>query len=185
MIPHAIEEGGSRAAFVVLLGYLLVHLTQHTLAPHFHFGEEKHAVTPAVGWSALAGLLLHTFIDGVAIASGFAVSSTLGILVFFAILLHKTVMDQDQSDQNTFSRTARRPIGSCIGRRTIAGRRRAERNNQLTRIFMRGWRSMASRLATASCRVSARQMLRDNAALIQPENFAEPYFDFRSALGIR
>jgi len=89
LIPHAIEEGGSRAAFVVLLGYLLVHLTQHTLAPHFHFGEEKHAVTQSVGWSALAGLLLHTFIDGVAIASGFAVSSALGILVFFAILLHK------------------------------------------------------------------------------------------------
>jgi ZIP family zinc transporter/zinc and cadmium transporter len=89
LIPHAIEEGGSRAALYVLVGYLLVHLTQHTLAPHFHFGEEKHAVTPAVGWSALAGLLLHTFIDGVAIASGFAVSSTLGILVFFAILLHK------------------------------------------------------------------------------------------------
>lgn len=89
LLPHAIEEGGSRAAFVVLLGYLLVHLTQHTLAPHFHFGEEKHAVTQSVGWSALAGLLLHTFIDGVAIASGFAVSSALGILVFFAILLHK------------------------------------------------------------------------------------------------
>ncbi len=89
LIPHAIEEGGSRAAFMVLVGYLLVHLTQHTLAPHFHFGEEKHAVTQAVGWSALAGLLLHTFIDGVAIASGFAVSSALGILVFFAIMLHK------------------------------------------------------------------------------------------------
>jgi ZIP family zinc transporter/zinc and cadmium transporter len=89
LIPHAIEEGGSRAAFVVLLGYLLVHLTQHTLAPHFHFGEEKHSVTQAVGWSALAGLLLHTFIDGVAIASGFAVSNALGILVFFAIMLHK------------------------------------------------------------------------------------------------
>jgi ZIP family zinc transporter/zinc and cadmium transporter len=39
--------------------------------------------------SALIGLLLHTFVDGVAIASGFAVTTSLGVLVFVAILLHK------------------------------------------------------------------------------------------------
>ena len=42
-----------------------------------------------VSASALVGLLLHTFFDGVAIASGFAVSPSLGFLVFMAILLHK------------------------------------------------------------------------------------------------
>ena len=89
LVPAAVTSGGINAPLVILLGYLLVHLTQHTLAPHFHFGEEKHAVTKSVGWSALAGLMLHTFIDGVAIASGFAVSYGLGILVFVAILLHK------------------------------------------------------------------------------------------------
>ena len=79
----------TRAALIILLGYLLVHLTQHTLAPHFHFGEEHHHVTKVVSFSALAGLMLHTFVDGVAIASGFGVSSAVGLLVFFAILLHK------------------------------------------------------------------------------------------------
>jgi ZIP family zinc transporter/zinc and cadmium transporter len=74
---------------VALLGYLLVHLTQHTLAPHFHFGEETHEVSEAVSVTALIGLLLHTFVDGVAIASGFRVSDGLGTIVFFAILLHK------------------------------------------------------------------------------------------------
>jgi ZIP family zinc transporter/zinc and cadmium transporter len=74
---------------VILIGYLLVHLTQHTLAPHFHFGEEVHHVSKMVSFSALAGLILHTFVDGVAIASGFGVSNALGLLVFFAILLHK------------------------------------------------------------------------------------------------
>jgi ZIP family zinc transporter/zinc and cadmium transporter len=34
-------------------------------------------------------LILHTFVDGVAIASGFGVSHALGLLVFVAILLHK------------------------------------------------------------------------------------------------
>jgi ZIP family zinc transporter/zinc and cadmium transporter len=89
MVPHALEAGGTGAAGFILLGYLLVHLSQHTLTPHFHFGEETHAVSRAAGVSALVGLLLHTFFDGVAIASGFAVSGELGLLLFIAIFLHK------------------------------------------------------------------------------------------------
>src|SRR3954466_2204719 len=89
LAPDAIEQHGQKAALIILLGYLLVHLTQHTLAPHFHFGEEHHHVTKVVSFSALAGLILHTFVDGVAIASGFGISTALGLLVFFAILLHK------------------------------------------------------------------------------------------------
>jgi len=73
----------------VLAGYLLVHLTQHTVTQHFHFGEETHEVPHVAGITALVGLLLHTFFDGVAIASGFAVSPALGVLVFLAIVLHK------------------------------------------------------------------------------------------------
>lgn len=89
LLPEAIERGGHRAALVALLGYLLVHLTQHTLVKHFHFGEETHEVSATVSMSALAGLMLHTFVDGVAIASAFAVSTELGTLVFVAVLLHK------------------------------------------------------------------------------------------------
>ncbi|MHC4067186.1 MAG: ZIP family metal transporter [Planctomycetota bacterium] len=74
MLPEALERGGGE---------------QHTAVQHFHFGEETHAVTHAAGVSALVGLLLHTFFDGVAIASGFAVSPALGTLVFMAIVLHK------------------------------------------------------------------------------------------------
>jgi ZIP family zinc transporter/zinc and cadmium transporter len=91
MLPHAIEKDAG-AAVTVLLGYLLVHLTQHVLTPHFHFGEETHhdaMIGRWVGVIALAGLLLHTFFDGVAIASGFGVSGSVGALVFLAILLHK------------------------------------------------------------------------------------------------
>jgi zinc and cadmium transporter len=89
IFPEAIARGGSAAALVALLGYALVHLTQHTLASHFHFGEETHEVSNVVSVSALVGLLLHTFVDGVAIASAFGVSPSLGLLVFLAILLHK------------------------------------------------------------------------------------------------
>ena len=89
MLPAAYRGGGPGAFVYAFIGYLLVHLTQHTATPHFHFGFETHAVSKAAGASALVGLLLHTFFDGVAIASGFAVSQNLGLALFLAIVLHK------------------------------------------------------------------------------------------------
>jgi zinc transporter ZupT len=79
----------SSAGLYVLFGYLAVHLAQHVLTPHFHFGEETHQLSSSAGHRALLGLTLHTFFDGVAIASGFLVSGRLGILLFLAVLLHK------------------------------------------------------------------------------------------------
>lgn len=89
LIPEAIDRGGRDAAIIALVSYLLVHLSQHTLGRHFHFGEETHAVTRMVSRSALIGLLLHTFVDGVAVASGLLVSGPVGALVFLGVLLHK------------------------------------------------------------------------------------------------
>lgn len=89
LAPEAIARGGETAGIVILAGFVLVHLTQHAFVRHFHFGEETHEVAHQVGASALVGLLLHTFVDGVAIASAFAVGTTLGLFVFTAIVLHK------------------------------------------------------------------------------------------------
>jgi len=77
---------------LILAGYFLVQFFEHTLAPHFHFGEEHHdeaMVNPAVGFSALLGLSIHTFFDGVSIASGFLLSVPLGLVIFLAVVLHK------------------------------------------------------------------------------------------------
>ena len=89
LMPEAIARDGTNAGITALIAYLLVHLSQHTLGRHFHFGEETHAVTPMVSRSALVGLLLHTFVDGVAVASGTLVSGAVGALVFAGVLLHK------------------------------------------------------------------------------------------------
>src|SRR5947209_19953385 len=43
MLPASIELRGKNAAFLVLLGYLLIHFFEHTVTPHFHFGEETHS----------------------------------------------------------------------------------------------------------------------------------------------
>jgi ZIP family zinc transporter/zinc and cadmium transporter len=88
MLPEAFE-GNPNAAPWVLGGFLAVHLAQHVLAPHFHFGEETHRVSPGAATSAVIGLSLHTFFDGVAIASGMLVSPELGALLFVAVFLHK------------------------------------------------------------------------------------------------
>lgn len=89
LLPEAIERGGRVAAVVALGGYVAVHLTQHVIGTHFHFGEETHHVSEAVSVAALVGLLLHTFVDGVAVASGFGIGGAVGALVFTAVILHK------------------------------------------------------------------------------------------------
>src|SRR5262249_32536456 len=89
LFPQSIHLAGASAPVIVLGAYVMVHLTQHTIGRHFHFGEATHSVSELVSVSALIGLLMHTFVDGVAVASGLAVSNGLGALVFIAVLLHK------------------------------------------------------------------------------------------------
>ncbi len=92
VIPESVHLGGEGALLFVLIGYFLVHLFEHTLAPHFHFGEETHHEEMShqhARTSVLVGLTIHTFFDGVAIASGFLVSTWLGVVMFVAVFLHK------------------------------------------------------------------------------------------------
>src|SRR4029079_12857276 len=91
MLPESLRLA-PHAPLLMLGGYFLVHFFEHTAAPHFHFGEEVHddvMGNPAMGISALVGLSIHTFFDGVSIASGFLVSVPLGMLIFCAVLVHK------------------------------------------------------------------------------------------------
>ncbi len=92
MVPQSLARQGRKGAYLVLLGYLLIHFFEHTVTPHFHFGEETHHDEFAhshKGFSVLVGLLIHTFFDGIAIASGFLVSHYLGWIIFIAVFLHK------------------------------------------------------------------------------------------------
>ncbi len=102
MIPESVKLHGdsgshffndANSVFVfVLAGYFVVHFFEHTVAPHFHFGEETHHEEMShahAGYAALLGLVIHTFFDGVAIASGLLVSTWLGAVIFVAIFLHK------------------------------------------------------------------------------------------------
>jgi ZIP family zinc transporter/zinc and cadmium transporter len=92
MVPESIALRGRSAGLWILFGYLIVHFFEHTITPHFHFGKETHQnefIHAHTGYSVLVALLIHTFFDGIAIASGFLISEWLGWIIFLAVFLHK------------------------------------------------------------------------------------------------
>ena len=124
LLPEALLRGGHAAAVVALGGYLAVHITQHVIGQHFHFGEESHHVSEAVSLAALVGLLLHTFVDGVAVASGFGVGGAVGALVFIAVILHKVPEGLAISSLFLAAGQGRRralAAAAALGAATIAG----------------------------------------------------------------
>jgi len=136
LLPAALSERLNGAA-LVLAGYLAVHLTQHTLTPHFHFGEETHAVSSVAGTSALVGLLLHTFFDGVGSRARFSCVRSWASWSFVAIFLHKLpegvtisslmLAGDGRGDGRSGCRAARRRHARWSGAHRGAGVSRAAR----------------------------------------------------------
>jgi len=103
VLPEAIKiwqkragtEDGNFLVFPMMLllaGYLLTQFFEHTIAPHFHLGEEvhpDHLISARSAYTAIGGLLIHTFFDGVSISAAAQVDFKVGILVFIAVFLHK------------------------------------------------------------------------------------------------
>jgi zinc transporter ZupT len=92
MVPESFHLDSTLGPILVMVGYCVVHLLEHTINAHFHYGEETHHgefISRHTGNKVLAGLGFHALFDGVAIGSGFVVSPGLGWLIFLAILLHK------------------------------------------------------------------------------------------------
>jgi zinc transporter ZupT len=92
MVPESLHASPLTGPLWILAGFCGVHLLEHTLVAHFHFGEETHAqefLHRSTAYSVTFGLAAHTFFDGIAIASGFTFSSALGWLIFTGMLLHK------------------------------------------------------------------------------------------------
>ena len=77
MIPESFQLSPTGSPALILLGYFIVHFFEHAVPKHFHFGEETHHeefLDSSTAYAALGGLLIHTFFDGIAIASGFLIS---------------------------------------------------------------------------------------------------------------
>ena len=92
LIPESFRLLGPLASLYLLGGFALLHLFEHTLVRHLHFGEEVHSdvmLSRAASISTFMGLAIHAFFDGFSIAAGMSYNFYIGLLVFFAILLHK------------------------------------------------------------------------------------------------
>ncbi|HET6347577.1 MAG TPA: ZIP family metal transporter [Candidatus Krumholzibacteria bacterium] len=126
LLPESLRLVDNAPLFV-LAGYALAHLFEHTFTSHFHFGEEthhEHVVDPAVSLNALVGLGLHSFFDGVAIASGFLVTPSLGLLIALAVILHKVpegVTISSLMVASGHSRTAAVRASGLLAVSTLAG----------------------------------------------------------------
>ncbi|MFN3135942.1 MAG: ZIP family metal transporter [Candidatus Kryptonium sp.] len=92
LIPESIESVGEVAPILIMLGYATLHLFEHTLVPHLHFGEEthsEHVISKTASLSIFFALFVHAFFDGMAIAISLKFNYILGLLVFMGIFLHK------------------------------------------------------------------------------------------------
>lgn len=131
LIPESIEHLGASAPVFILLGFALIHLFEHTVIGHLHFGEETHAdimVSKTASYGAVLGLFIHAFFDGLAISTAFFFDFKIGLLLFLAVFLHKfpegltvaTVMlSSNQPRRNAFIATISIGIATMLGIITI------------------------------------------------------------------
>jgi ZIP family zinc transporter/zinc and cadmium transporter len=85
LIPEGLKLNSNTMAYV-LLGFLIMFFLQFVILFHPCHNHEcsKHADV-----TSIAGLSLHSFIDGIMIAVGFEADFNLGLLTTLVILLHK------------------------------------------------------------------------------------------------
>ena len=94
LIPESfiLTDHSEFALLAMLIGFSALHFFEHILAGHMHFGEETHheaVLAPHSLFGAIGGLAVHAFFDGMSICAAAEAKSTIGILVFAAVLLHK------------------------------------------------------------------------------------------------
>lgn len=107
LLPEAFEHGPEHGLTTVTIGgaalaaILAFYLLDALLGAHHHDHEDHGHVEAAhneichnerhlerKSWIRASGIILHTFIDGIAIGAGFAANEALGILILTAVVLH-------------------------------------------------------------------------------------------------
>lgn len=103
LIPLLVEHHAPLVAWV-LVGYFGLYVLENLFASHAHpvpvgdahghalvdsWGAHSAVISPAAAHAAVGGLLLHAFFDGAAIVASFRIHSSVGALVFVAVLIHK------------------------------------------------------------------------------------------------
>ncbi len=76
------------AGFGILAGFLIINFMEQFVITEPSSEITEDCKLHKVSMTAFAGLLFHSFIDGIAIAAGFGVSAALGAVITFAVLIH-------------------------------------------------------------------------------------------------
>jgi zinc and cadmium transporter len=92
LIPEAVtrHQGETNvfiASLAAMIGFFLLEWYLHGFHSHSDEPHTHHLATS--GWFVLIGDGLHNFIDGIAIAASFAVSSELGVATTLAVAVHE------------------------------------------------------------------------------------------------
>lgn len=74
----------------LLVGFLLFHAFEKTVSAHHahEVDDAHHHPVPTIGLAAAAGLVLHSFLDGMAIGIGFQAGASVGVAVALAVIAH-------------------------------------------------------------------------------------------------
>jgi ZIP family zinc transporter len=97
LIPESVEHlGGSldQAMIFTAVGFLAFYAVEkvttlhvgHETASELDHGEASHR---HIGFIGAAGMSLHSFLDGVALAAGLMVGGGLGLVIAFVVVVHR------------------------------------------------------------------------------------------------
>ncbi len=123
IIPEVIEEIGVESSLLMIVSGILIFFAAEKLLRWYHHHAHDHEVRPYVKL-VLMGDAVHNFIDGVAIAASFLVSTPLGIATTVAVLIHE--IPQEIADfaillRGGYSRTRALWYNFLISFTTLAG----------------------------------------------------------------
>lgn len=87
--------GASNTMIWALVAFVVLYVSENHFLPHPHARMEEdcghhHAHNPdGYGWTAIAGLGLHSVLDGVAVGAGFSESYLTGSVIVALVVSHK------------------------------------------------------------------------------------------------
>ena len=90
VLPESIEivDDPRRVGVLVGLGFVGFFLAERLLVLHHRDEPEQARAHEEVGVFGAAGLSAHSFVDGLGIGLAFEISTSTGLLVFFAVIAH-------------------------------------------------------------------------------------------------
>lgn len=94
LIPEIVETGIQNSVdvrslmIVVLCGFLAIFLLEKLTIIHSEKQHDAPGHHHNVGFVGAVGLSFHSFLDGLAIGTGFHISTSVGVLVLLAVLAH-------------------------------------------------------------------------------------------------